>query len=365
MLENQHEIKMFFAFDPTKVRFERVKIKHVTTALGGSVSVLNEDHFLKTGKERFHKIPIPLSVARTFKVKYKISQFLIPHEGLLMWYDDKIITIEKAVENNRTVRSFEGKTIIWTSNTEQNYRNIYHSLTQSQWYFDGLYVYRFEKGIRQSINEGVFLDENKLFRAIKVQAYNLSYLNFTTPKIENRNCIAVAIDKNTFSISPPIWKTLDANVDLVNDDDSEDNEKQSIISSFKQIDQKVAVNINFALHAAKQLAEHFGYQSIQPLQLPQLMVMLNTVNLQQLPKEVKQFTDIGLPFTHGLMWLLGLLRNATTLQQFYTIRQLIKYLTTKGFYWKKNVRNTTTNNINNENTLPLFRINNGMLTQFK
>lgn len=355
---------MLLTFDPTKVRFQKVKIKRVTTALGGSVSILDEAHFDKTGKERFHKIDIPMSLARMFKVKYKITQFMIPHEGVLMWYDDKVITIEKAIENVRTIEDFEGNRVVWTSNTERHYNQIQPLLTSTDWYFDGLYAYRFENGIKQALKEGTVLDDNGMFRGVKVIAYHLTYLNFVSPLLENRSCVAMVIDDNTYSISAPIWKSLDAKAALTNDDggDDEGNEKLSLISSFKGIDKSVSINLNFALRAAKDLADQFGYESIQPLQLPQMMIKLNTVNLPRMPKEVKKTTDIGLNFTHGLAWLLGLQHKAKTPQQYHTIRQLTKYLMTKGFFWKEktNKKNLVKAGVKN---LPLFHVEGDLLTK--
>jgi hypothetical protein len=352
---------MLQTFDPSKVRFEKIKIKRVTTALGGSVSVLDEKHFNETGKEKFIKINIPLSLARMFKVKYKVTQFMVPHEGVLMYYDNYVITLEKSAENNRFVEGIEGTKIEWTPQTVSHYRSIESRFLTNDWYFDGLYVYRFQGGIQYALDNSTMLDKEGLFRGVKVQGYHLTYLNFKEPVIEDRSCVAIVLDKDNYSISAPIWKTLDTKAKMTNDDDSDD-EKTSLISSFDGVDRHVAVNINFALKAAKELSDQFGYDSIQPLQLPKLMVQLKTVNLPRLPKEVKSTTDIGLKFTHGLAWLLGLQLRTTDLDQFVVIRQLTKYLLTKGFYWKDKTNKKTLVHVEAEE-LPLFKISEDMLSQ--
>lgn len=353
---------MLLNFDPTKVTFQKVKIKRVTTALGGSVSVLDEAHFEKTGKEKFHKIDIPMSLARTFRMKYKVSQFMIPHEGCLMKYDGKVITIEKAVENRRTVEGIDGEAVEWAANMERNFHQIESLFTHDNWYFDGLYAYRFEEGIEQALEDGMKLDETGMFRGIKVQAYHLTYLNFVAPLLENRYCVAMIVNDDTYSISAPIWKNMDPQTAMTNDPGDDGDEKGKLISSFNGIDKHVAINLNFALRAAKELADEFGYESVQPLQLPQTMVRLNTVNLPRLPKEVKATTEIGLKFTHGLAWLLGLQYHAKTPQQFHVLRQLIKYLMTKGFFWKDKVNKTKLVREDVEN-IPLFKVEGNVLTQ--
>ena len=349
---------MLLSFDPSQVRFQNVKIKRVTTALGGSISVLDEDHFEKTGKEKFHKIEIPMSLARMFKVKYKVQQFLVPHESMIMWYGDNVVSIEKAVENLRIKVDFDGVERKWTSNVERHYKDLFNrefANPLKDWYFDGLYVYHFSNdNLKELVAMSRVLDETGRFRAVDVSAIHLTYLNFKPAQTEKRSCVAVVIDDDTFSISAPIWKQFDEKARLVKSDDDEDGGKNSLISSFKGIDAQIAINLNFALRAAKDLANQFGYESIQPLQLPKMMVTLRTVNLPRLPKEVKSTTDIGLKFTHGLSWLLGLQYNATTPEQFHTIRQMVKYLMTKGFYWKEKTKKNRILVDKNQKEVPLF-----------
>lgn len=334
---------MLLAFDPSKVRFQNVKIKRVSAALGGSINILDEAHFDKTGKEKFNKIDIPLSLARMFKVKYKITQFMVPHEGVIMWYDDKVVTIEKAIENARIQKSFDGVDRKWVSNTEHHYGQMFDKHFKNpltDWFFDGLYIYNFHnQDLKGLVKRSAHLDEHGAFRSVEVQAIHLTYLNFKPAAEETRSCVAAVISDDVFSISAPIWKQFNKKSRAVKTTDDDDVDgKTSLISAFKGIDSQVAVNLNFALNAAKLLAEQFGYESIQPLQLPTMMVQLKTVNLPRLPKEVKSTTDIGLKFTHGLSWLLGLQYNAKTPEQYHTVRQMIKYLMTKGYFWKEKTK---------------------------
>ena len=351
---------MLIAFDPSKVRFQNVKIKRVTTALGGSISILDEEQFAKTGKEKFHKIEIPMSLARMFQVKHKVSQFMVPHESVLMWYDNIVISLEKAVENAREQVSFDGVTRKWISNLEHHYKTLFDdefANPTKDWYFDGLYAYNFQNNnLAEVVAHARRLDETGAFRAVDVQAVHLTHLHFKPAEYTKRSCVAFVIDKDTFSVSAPIWKQFDEKVRLTKTEDDEDGGKESLISSFKGIDSQIAINVNFALRAAKELAEQFGYESIQPLQLPKMMVQLKTVNLPRLPKEVKATVDIGLKFTHGLAWLLGLQYSATTPEQILTIRALIKYLMTKGYYWKAKTKKACILHDKTNSNVPLFSV---------
>lgn len=109
---------------------------------------------------------------------------------------------------------------------------------------------------------------------------------------------------------------------------------------FDRVDEYLCVNLAFVIKAARELVDIFGYDSIEPFNLPALMLQMKTVNLPNVSSSVKQTYDSGIPFTHALAWLLGLLRKTETLEAYLTIRSLMKHLTTKGVY-RKNAFDTT------------------------
>jgi hypothetical protein len=358
---------MILPFDHSKVRFQNVKIKRVSTALGGSMSILDEKVFADTGKEKFIKIDIPLSLARMFKVKYGMSQFFIPHEGLIMWYGDKVITIEKANENSRVIESIDGTERVWTSNTEIHFRNAVSTFFDNSnvdWLFDGLYVYNFgvhwdNQTMLDLVKSSKQIDEHGLFRSVPCEAIHFTYLNFKPAEQESRACVAILPNLDTFSISAPIWKTLgteNARILHSSDVESDSGKPASLVSSLKGVDKQIAVNLNFALRSAKELTDQFGYESIQPLQLPKMMIQLKTVNIPRLPKEVKATTDIGLKFTHALSWLLGMQYNATTPNQIFALRQIIKYLMSKGHFWKDKTKRKSIIRDTSKIAIPLLSV---------
>jgi hypothetical protein len=129
-----------------------------------------------------------------------------------------------------------------------------------------------------------------------------------------------------------------AGVVMEDDIDDEDDEGSGDVTgtktkfSFDDINSHLSVNLNFALKAGAEVGALFGYDAIQPLQLPRLMVELRTVNLPNIPNTVKSTYDIGVSFTHSLAWLLGMTRKADTLETLLVVRSLMKYLTQRGVF---------------------------------
>jgi hypothetical protein len=363
---------MLIQFDPKKLTFRKVKFKRVTTALGGSINILDEDYFAKTGREIFHRYECPLAVARLFVLKHGLSKFMYPAEGAITVYDQRIVALElapKAQNNQRIVEGLHGDRE-WITQSEINWMEIIHpDMNENKWYFDGVYAYKFPKDDHKKlINDSDTLSSDGKFRNIRCEALNLTRLAAGSeawapkkkrkressvddlPQIEKRSCLGFIVDSDRFVISPPIWKDLqgvhDRRIKGKDIDESEDGVFDTS-AVFNTLDDKLFVNLQFALAAGKEIAQAFGYDSIAPLQLPKMMIQLKTVNLPRVVKEIKNTHDIGMKFTHGLAWLLGLQYRATTIERLGAIRRMLKYLTTKGIYRRaslenQNVRHATT-----------------------
>lgn len=356
---------MLIKFDPELVTFQKVKVKRVTTALGGSVTVLDEAHFARTGKEIFHKIDCPVAVARAFGMKHGMSAFLKPAETCLSFYDGRIISIELApahLKNERFTQGLFEDSREWLSQSEANFRvHIRKQLAEGVWYFDGLYVYKFAKdNLLEAVADSKPLIADGSFRDVRCTAVNLSRLYAGSESlsekqkqksaedalaIEERSCLGFALGEISV-VSPPIWKDLsnvhDRKMKGRDIDTTEDGVFDSA-ATLSTMDDKLFVNLQFALTAGKEISQAFGYDKIAPLQFPKLMIQLRTVNLPAMVKEIKATHNIGMKFTHALAWLLGLLHTATGVDQMNAIRRMLKYLTTKGVYRaasmdEKNVR---------------------------
>lgn len=327
-------------YDPTKISIEIVKLKSVTTALGGSISVLDEDNSTDS-QEKYKRYECPLSVARAFIQKYnKVTRYLIPVTTAIVKYDNKIICLERHPLG--TLGEFEtelsdGTIHKWTPSCELNLDRYVNPLIFKPnriWYFDGRYVYSFATlNLKDTIQNATNMTEDGHFRKIEVLSIDTQELaNEDKIQPTDRTCLAFVSSNNEFSISPPIWKDLTSIGTSKIDDDNENTTVSTMFYSFDKLDELMSVNLNFALAAGKLIGKTFGYQFAEPLQLPRLMLDLHTVNLPNVPKQIRATYDIGMKFTHALAWMLGLLNKSNDLETYITIRSLLKYLTTKGIY---------------------------------
>lgn len=327
-----------FQFDINKLYTERKMLKSITTALGGSMMVV--DHNQSTNDEEvYKKVNVPFAVARLFvKSTGNVTQFMVPIEVEVLYYNDEVVCIERSPFRSSDEDEQQKE---WTSNISHNIKFIEHiTNNQPDWYIDGKFVYQY---FNQSEFKGEYLNHSGTFRSIVVDAINLQRLyiiqydkekNPQGPKIEQRSCIAFITSDNQSAVSPPIWKTMsigDQQLTKISDGEYQGNNEYR----FDIIDDNLAVNINFVLNAGHHVSKIFGYQSIECLALDELMIDLCTVNLPNIHKTIKQTHDCGLPFTHALAWLIGLSTKTTTLNDYSTICQLMKYLSSKGVFKKQ------------------------------
>ena len=82
-------------FDITKLTTKIVRLKSVTTALGGSINIIDEEKSTDT-KEELIRIEVPLSVARAFiMATNKVTKYLKPVYTALAMYDGIIVAMER------------------------------------------------------------------------------------------------------------------------------------------------------------------------------------------------------------------------------------------------------------------------------
>lgn len=352
---------MLITFDPSKLRFEKVKIMSATTALGGSVRILNETATKKSGKEMFTRLDAPMSVVRTFLIQNHHPKFIQPAEGAITFYDDKILTIELApsyLKNERVTEGVFGERE-WLPQAELNWRSVIRpDMEDGKWYFDGMYAYTFNsEPMSRVVADSIPLSANNSFREVQAFALNLTRLAAGSATLsrkgkkktieeqfalEERSCIAYVVGSE-YVISPPIWKTLGSDKWSSTRNKSINDREDGVFdtsAAFDSVDDKFFVTLSFAMYAASEIARAYGYDSVSPLQLPKLMVQLKTVNLPRVDKEVKNTFDVGLTFSQGMAWLLGLLYRAQTDDQVFAVRRAMKYLSTKGIYLKAKLKQT-------------------------
>lgn len=343
-------------FDVRKLRIETYWVKSLTTALGGAIRVLDEE--LSEGtKEVYHRIPVPMAVVRQFKTRHKTMKYIRPCLIAVAYYDDRAIALERHPAGCMGLREerFEGVLKHWTPAMQDNIKRIIEPLVlasgvwneateeydfpeKHDWFFDGRYIFTFETTKEAAIKKGEYLSKDGRFRCVDVNAIGLHKLDDRgTLHTTDRTCLAYVAANRSFAISPPIWKNARqvGEAKIKGTHKSKDGTTKSKELNFDKVDQFCAVNLSFALKAAGELSKEFGFEATEPLNLPQLMIKLNTVNLPKVPSEVKDTFDSGMKFTHALAWMLGFARRCENLETYATIRSLMKYLTSNGLFYKQ------------------------------
>ena len=332
---------MLFRFEPSMITFKKVKISNLSYSFGGTLTILDEDRSTP-GHDVYKRYPIPLALARVFKEKHRISKFLVPIEGCIMMYRGNVVAIEKAAFNERYYTDSNEEIKEWQPTMEGVFKKIKLMTYSGNWYFDGSYIYSFRNhatkadDVKQAIQAGELLSDDGCFRAVHADAIRITYAGYTNEiYIEDRQCLAYQASNGEFSISPPVWKQMSGLGNRNLKKKSNEYELIGLTNQFDKVDRVMAVNLNFAMQAGNILTKEFGYKSIEPLQLPKLMVQLKTVNLPRISQEIKQTFDIGMTFTQTIAWLLGMQKNVTEYEQMLALRKLFKYLSVKGIYTRK------------------------------
>ena len=336
-------------FDINLLKTKIVLLKSVTTSLGGSISILDEEKSTPT-KEALIRIEVPMATARAFiMATKKVTKYLKPVYVSLAMYGDMVIAMERHPLSGLGTLVEDGVSgpRVWEPKMETNIRTVIEPACASrQWYFDGRYMFSFDTSdVDSLVRGGKDLSSNGMFKKVIAQTIDMQELHTANKLvIDERNCLAFLSSRGEHAISPPIWKDIEGigrfQMSKSTDEDSDDEDDyeigttiiRNIDGSFDRVDQMMDVNLNFALKAGQEIGRMFGYEYVEPLQLSRLMIELHTVNLPTIPKQVKATYGIGMKFTHALAWLLGMSRKANTLETYIMMRSLMTYLTRKGIF---------------------------------
>lgn len=328
-------------FDPSLLSVCVVGVKSVSTALGGSIRVKDEANPLNT---KGLIVDVPFHLVRKFKKAAGDSKFLNPNHAELIVYDGHPICFERFPYQQHI--GDDGETLrnaidVWSSRCQRIFDNCVipwvaaHS-NDLDWYIDGYYVYSLPKDREDWITDSAPLNEAGTFRRLRVSGFKVSDFawsadptgtNSAELHMSSKDCLVYQAPDDKVYVTPPIWNHLGqvgSKKVAGNNDEVVDN------TLFDYIDDRLHVNICFALDVAQRITDQFGYESIEGLQLPEMMILYKTVNLQKLPKAVKETGDCGLTFTHALAWLCGMFKDPECFDEMLNYRQILKYLTTKG-----------------------------------
>lgn len=336
-------------FEIEKVEVKHVWLKSCTTALGGSISIVDDARSTET-KDVYTKLSVPSAIVRRFSKLHGMSKYIKPVLTAVTFYDGHAVALERHPLGNLGTEVTEGLfgERHWESESERNLDRYLLPITRSgNWYTDGTFVYSFND---TNLRSAEFMSRDGRFRSVRVQAIKLANIcqaDVFAPM--ERTCLQYVSKNGETAMTSPIWKSLSMvgsaqlsrqndDVDDVDDIDDEFEASNGATTApefqFDKINQHLSVNLAFVLKAGREVANIFGYDAIEPLQLDNLMVQLRTVNLPTINKSVKQTFDAGLPFTHAVAWLIGLTSRTETLESYMVLRSLLKHLTTKGVYRK-------------------------------
>lgn len=323
-------------FDISKLSVDHMRIKAISSALGGMMTVVDDKKSKKAKKESYSKIPIPHAVARSFVKKHVISKYIKPVLAAVTRYDGHVVAIERhpaGLLGQDKTTGLNGQERDWISDSEMNLDSVIMPLTSKEtWYTDGTFIYTVP---RVALNQAEQLSADGKFRAVKLSAVKFANIGLTKGNLalEERTALAYYADSGKMAMTPPIWKSLSevGQKQISRNDHTGDDDKDY---QFDKVDQFLSVNLGFALKAGKDISRVFGYDAIEPLALDNLMIQLRTVNLPNIDNAIKQSFDTGMPFTHAIAWLIGLGDRVETLESYVALRSLLKYLTTKGVYRK-------------------------------
>lgn len=316
-----------FKFDLQKLKVVNVHTISITTALGGSITIIDEEATEREGKRVTRRLEIPFAVARAFIKTNKHSRFLVPIEVAVTYYDNMIVSIEKKLPN--ALYDEDGN---WTSTSDYVARRILPEVTQQgDWYTDGVNIYCVPDDWQDSSNREPLTADGRFYAVTTkgVRFQDMPFINLMKHPA-TRSCVAFK-SANGCVLSPAIWK----NVMDIRGQRKFENDDRRAMKRFDLLCQQRFVNLEFVLSAGKQLGEMFGYEHIEFLELDRHMINLNTVNLPKVPKAIRSTYDTQLQFTTCLAWLFGYLTRCQTLEQYCSIRGVIKTLCNKGLFDRK------------------------------
>jgi hypothetical protein len=278
-------------------------------------------------------------VSTIYKNIYGMTSFTIPAEFCLMMYEGLVVSLEKAAINERYVITSNGDMVEWQPLMISRVDNVLAKCrVEYEYYFDGSYIYTFGDSIPYKLRFGRKMTDDGKFVSVDVSASNLSNVLSDINPFGRRNCLGYIASNGSYAVTSPLWATL-VNI-------GENNMKKATMeikggmTQFDKVDRNMIVSLQFAIYSGKMLSKVFGYHSLDFLQLPKLMIQLNTVNLPNVPVDIRNTFDIGIPFTQCMAHLLGLLRKCETLEEVCMMNKVIKYLSTKGIYSRKAISAT-------------------------
>lgn len=318
-----------FKFEIEKLTVTNEFVTSISTALGGSITIVDQEASELKGERVTRRFEIPFAVARAFVKLNKCSRFLVPIEVAITRYEGRVVAVEKRLPNG--IKDDDGN---WVSTSDFVLRRILpKTIAEGEWYTDGVIIYSVPQDWKSSKGKE-FLTQDGRFYAVTVKALKFQDMGITKlmENVATRSCVAFNTKVGPI-LSPAIWtNVLDIRGHRVK---KEGDEERNAQKRFDVLNEFFFVNLEFVLSAAKNLGAEFGYEHIAFLELDRHMIALNTVNLPKVPKAIRSTYDTQLQFITCLAWLFGYLHRSQTLEQYSGVRAMIKTLCNKGLFDRK------------------------------
>lgn len=306
-----------FSFDRNSFRIENVGLKALSKAtIDPRITFVNE-------KGETVRMSIPTSIARLVRNQlHGVTKFSTPYPAALAFVDGRIVSM--AVALGKDLKMFEefGE---WISVLERR-EVMVNQLMGNDWLWDGQYAYKF-------VGEVIPLGESG-FGSIATRAFNMFKLG--EDKTDPIEPLAALCYKHPTTgewvKTSPITRHSGGFIQITGDvgafnagDQFVDSEKE-----FAKIDTSLFVNLRFVNYGARVLSQRFGYEAIEPLGLPLLMIEHRTFNVGGLALPVQMSSPAPLKFTRAMAWMIGLFLQVKDLDDMIAVKQTFKMLLTKG-----------------------------------
>lgn len=271
-----------------------------------------------------HRVVIPTSIARLIRSRlHDVTRFAVAYPACIAFVGDRVVAVDVATKKDLQMYEETGE---WISCIEKQEGLI--DQIHDDWSWDGQYAYTYDGEVNQ-IGESNYGYQ-------KCKTWNLYRLG--EDKADPSEQMAALCyrhpETQEWVKTGPLTRQLGGKIQLTGDQTtfgkSEFVDVDSSVDEVARLDFFKFVNIRFVNYAARVLANRFGYEAIEPLGLPLLMIEHRTFNIGGLTMPVQISSSAPLKFSQALAWLIGFHMKVDSLEDVIAIKQTFKMLLTKG-----------------------------------
>lgn len=332
-----------FQFDNTKFRVESCTIRSLSKA------TIDPSITYTDSKKNVVKKKVPVSIARIVRNQlHGVTKFIEEYPCMIAFVDDRIVSLSVPIGADYKMWKDTGD---WISVLESREEII--SKLGTDWHWDGQYAYQFTNEVEQ------LGDTN--FGVAKVKAFNLFKLGESQADIVEH--LAAFCFKNPTTgqwvKTTPMTRISGGFIQLSGDveqfNKTDDFVEKDAAQELKKLDRSKFVNLRFVNYASQVLSNQFGYEAIEPLGIPLLMIEHRTFNLGGLATPVQMSSAAPLTYTQALAWMIGLYSKVKTLDDLIAVKSTLKMLLSKGNTNTWATQDSAGNGVNTKDVIATLR----------